>query len=324
MKNLQFCLILVAVWLCQFGRSQSQPVVQVLQATYGAGSHQIDVTAKVQSLVESGQMNVRVGNHLFGTDPVFGKVKTLSVLFSSDGVRYQTEIREGEALSLATARLDQSNVAAPTQATQTEAATGSTVPAIATTAVPPENLVPGTTLWLLNRMSVAVKSGIIGILPGSELIVVKDNGPTLTVTDGSYTFEAPRTQLTTDLAIAEQAATADYSSQVALAKAQEESRRKLTEEKTKYWAKEQSDLDQQHKIRALESRYATLQNQESELLRQIEEATQPLPTIRGGYIHNPASSDLPSLKASLRDVRNAKDRAKRQMEEVRRNYKSQQ
>lgn len=73
--------------------------IQVLQATYGAGTQQMDVTAKVQSLVQSGQTNVRVGNHLFGKDPIFGQPKTLSIVFTSNGVQYRTDIREGEQLS---------------------------------------------------------------------------------------------------------------------------------------------------------------------------------------------------------------------------------
>ena len=209
MKSLQISLILIVSCFCQFGRSQSQPAIQVLQATYGAGSQQIDVTAKVQSLVQSGQTNVRVGNHLFGTDPVFGKVKTLSLLFSANGVQSRTDIREGEPLSLPTATLDQPNVAPQAEATQTEAAANVAAPAIATTTVPSEDLAPGTALWLIQRISVSTKTGVIGILPGSKLTVAKDNGPTVTVTDGTHTFEAPRTQLTTDPAVAEEAATAD-------------------------------------------------------------------------------------------------------------------
>ena len=323
MKNLQICVILIALGFYQFGHCQSQPVIQVLQATYGAGSQQVDVTAKVQSLVQNGQMNVRVGNHLFGTDPAFGKVKTLSVLFSSDGIQDRTDIREGAPLSLPTATLDQPNVASQAQATKTDAAAKPAAPIGATT-LPSEELAPGTALWLIQRTSVTTKSGVIGILPGSRVTVTKDNGPTVTVTDGTYTFEAERTQLSTDPAVAEEAATADYASQSALAKAQEESQHKLTEGKNKYWAKEQSAVDQRDKIRALESRYTALQQQESELLRQIGEAERPLTTIRGGHRSNPASSDLPSLRASLSDVRSAKDGIKRQMEEVQRSYQKQQ
>ena len=325
MKNVQIYVILIALSLCYAGHSEPQPVIQILRATYGAASQQIDVTAKVQSLVQSGQLNVRVGNHLFGTDPAFGKVKTLSVLFSSDGVQYRTDIREGEPLSLATSTVDQPSLVTQTQSTHMEPAAGSAVPVTATSAGVPEGpLTPGTTLWLLQRMSITTKAGVIGILPGSKISVAQDNGPTVIVTDGTRTFEMPRTQLTTDPTIAEQTAAADYASQAALAKGQEESRHKLTEEKNAYWVKEQPTIDQRHKIRGLESRYAALQEQESELQRQIEEAGTPLTTIRGRHISNPASSDLPSLRASLNKVRSAKEGIKRQMDEVQRSYKKQQ
>jgi hypothetical protein len=265
-----------------------------------------------------------VSNHLFGADPASGKVKTLSVVFSSNGVQYQNDIREGEALSLTTPRPEQTNIAAQTQATQTEPAAASATPVVAATAGLPEKLSSGTALWLLQRRSVTTKTGVIGILPGSKVTVTKDNGPTVTVSDGTHTFEAERTQLTVDPAVAEQAATADYASQVSLSAAREESERKLSDEKNRYWTKEQSNLDQRETIRTLESRYRALQEQESELVRQIREASQKVTTIRGGHIRNPASSDVPSLEASLRDVRSAKDGIKRQIEQVQKSYQKQQ
>jgi hypothetical protein len=105
-----------------------------------------------------------------------------------------------------------------TQATQTEAAAS---PPGASATVASEDLAPGTALWLIQRMSVTTKTGVIGISPGSKVTVIKDNSPTITVSDGTDTFDVPRTQLTTDPAIAQSAATADYASQVALAKAEE-------------------------------------------------------------------------------------------------------
>jgi len=284
---------------------------QIVQATYGAGDVQMDVTEKVQSLVQSGQTNVRVGNHLFGKDPIFGKVKTLSVLFSSNGVQYRTDIREGEPLSLPTAPLDQSNIASQNQAIQTASPAA---PTIATMTVPSEDLAPGTALWIIQRLSVTTKTGVIGILPGSRVTVSKDNGSTITVSDGTHTFEASRTQVTIDPTVAERVAAADYASQVAAAKAQEQSQSKLTDGRNKYWAERESAMDQRDKIRRLESRYKALQQQESELLRQIGEAREPLTTVYGGTIHNPDRSQLPLLNGSLSEVRDAKKEIKKQLE----------
>src|SRR2546429_2465164 len=112
---LVFVLVLAALCICQSANSQTPSDIQVVQATYGAGGQQIDVTTKVQSLVQSGQTNVRVGTHLFGKDPVFGQTKTLHVLFSSNGVQYDTDIREGGQLSFSNAH--QLNVAPRAPAT---------------------------------------------------------------------------------------------------------------------------------------------------------------------------------------------------------------
>src|ERR1700720_2819308 len=90
-KNLYVSVILAAFCISQSADSQTPSDIQVLQATYGAGTQQIDVTTKVRSLVQGGQTTVRVGNHLFGKDPNFGQTKTLSVVFTSNGVQYRTD-----------------------------------------------------------------------------------------------------------------------------------------------------------------------------------------------------------------------------------------
>jgi len=115
MKTFQVLVMLAALCICQSANSQTPSDIQVLQATYGAGNQQIDVTTKVQSLVQSGQTNVRIGTHLFGKDPIFGLSKSLHVLFTSNGVHYDTKIREGGHLSFSNAH--QLNVAPPAPAT---------------------------------------------------------------------------------------------------------------------------------------------------------------------------------------------------------------
>ena len=114
MKTFQVLVILAALCTCQSADSQTASHIQILQATYGAGNQQIDVTTKVQSLAQSGETNVRVRNHLFGKDPAVGHTKTLHVLFSSNGVQYDTDIREGGQLSFSNAH--QVKVAPPAPA----------------------------------------------------------------------------------------------------------------------------------------------------------------------------------------------------------------
>src|SRR5260370_36559513 len=86
----------------------SQPI-QIIQATYGAGDAQMDVTQQVQAAVAGGQTNIRATNSFFGKDPAFGKVKMLSVSFVQGGVQYQTSAREGEQLSFPTPHAAQLN-----------------------------------------------------------------------------------------------------------------------------------------------------------------------------------------------------------------------
>jgi hypothetical protein len=117
MKKFQVLVILAAFCSCQSADSQTPSDIHVLQATYGAGTQQTDVTTKVQSLIQSGQTNVHVRSQLFGKDPSFGKVKTLTVLFTSNGVQYCTDIREGDLLSFSDAR-PLSGTTTPAGATQ--------------------------------------------------------------------------------------------------------------------------------------------------------------------------------------------------------------
>jgi len=194
------CVILAAISVCQFARSQAQSGIQILQATYGADSAQIDVTEKIKSLVQSGQTNIQVGNHLFGKDPVFGKSKTLSVSFVQGGVQYQTTAREGELLSFAKADVDQSNVAPQT----TPAPAPAKHPQLAGQ-TEAQTLSPETAMWLVERIAVRTKGGITGIPPGTKVTLIEDHGEKLLVSDGSLKFEATRAQITTDVAVAQSA-----------------------------------------------------------------------------------------------------------------------
>jgi hypothetical protein len=200
---------------------------QIVQATYGAGETQMDVTEKVQSLVQSGQTNVRVGNHLFGKDPLSGKTKTLSVVFVQGGVQYQTTAREGEPLSFANANVDQSNVA----------------PQAPPAAAPPEHhtLAPKGTFYLIQRASVKTNTGIIGFAPGTGLNLIEDHGGTLLVTDGTVKFEVPREIVTNDLDIARGASTSDQAAQNAIANKIEKSNKEVQQQHEAYNAM----LDQQ-------------------------------------------------------------------------------
>jgi len=78
-------------------------------------------------------------------------------------------------------------------------------------------------------------------------------------------------------------------------------------------------------VQALQTRYATLQKQEDDLLLQIGQAKQPGPAYRGGkngktVLHqpNPQKSQLPVLQSHLTDVRQEKRDVRKQLEKAQR------
>ncbi len=199
--------------------------VQIIQAMYGAGDVRMDVTQKVQAAVASGQ-NIQASSSFFGSDPAFGKVKTLSVAFVQGVVSYQTISREGEQLPFAKTNVD-SNVRPQTP------------PAPA----PPEHhqLAPDGPLYLIQRTSVKTATGITGFAPGTGLNLVEDHGRTLLVTDGTVKFEVPREIVTNDLGIAQSASASDQAAQNAVANKIERSNKEAQQAQEAYNAR----LDQQ-------------------------------------------------------------------------------
>jgi hypothetical protein len=82
-------------------RDQAATGIQVIQATYGYGNTWIDITNQVRGRVLAGQTSIRAGNDLAGSDPAFGKVKTLTIRYSIGGAAQVTATaREGESISL--------------------------------------------------------------------------------------------------------------------------------------------------------------------------------------------------------------------------------
>ena len=205
-----FCAF--ASMLCSALLAQEEPhFLQVVRATYGAGETQMDVTQNVRAAIASGQTNIRVNNSVFGKDPAFGKVKTLSVTFVQGGIQYQTTAREGEQLSFANSNVDQLNVgpqAPPARAPADHPAFAGPTEAQA--------LSPGTTMWLVQRIAVTTTRGITGILPGTKVTLIEDHGEKLLVSDGSKRFEVMRTQITIDATVAQSASASDQAAQNAI------------------------------------------------------------------------------------------------------------
>lgn len=63
-----------------------------------------------------------------------------------------------------------------------------------------QDFAPGTKLWLTARVSAVTNTGVIAVLPGTEVTVVQAAGDNLTLTDGTQKFEASRAQVTTNAA----------------------------------------------------------------------------------------------------------------------------
>jgi hypothetical protein len=70
--------LLFTCWLTFISSAVAQGTI--VRATYGAGHNRIDVTPRVQSLVQNGRLNFRLTNESLGVpDPAPGRVKELSI-----------------------------------------------------------------------------------------------------------------------------------------------------------------------------------------------------------------------------------------------------
>lgn len=82
--------------------SISQPQLTIQRAVYAAtdGPSELDVTAKVSSLVREGQLVVAVSTNVLGGDPAPFHVKELRVEYTLDGQVGHAVVRENDTLSL--------------------------------------------------------------------------------------------------------------------------------------------------------------------------------------------------------------------------------
>jgi hypothetical protein len=197
MRTVRAGALFVFLSICQMGRLQSQETLQILQATYGVDATQIDVTQQVQALVQRGQSNVRVGNHLFGRDPMFGKTKTLSVFFAVNGIQYRSNIREGEPLVL-------------TQPSNQSVAISQT----ATAQVPATpRLAPDGVYFLTGSTSVIKDGALIGLHAGTSIQFLRDDGRTVHARWEDAELDVDKSIITNDLNVAQAAVANDQQAQ---------------------------------------------------------------------------------------------------------------
>ncbi|MBP8963203.1 MAG: hypothetical protein KBG39_09690 [Opitutaceae bacterium] len=74
--------------------------IRLISAVYGAKDRNRDVTSTVAGFLRNGRGSFRVGNDVFGGDPYFGEVKTLTVRYSQSGRLIVREFREGSQASV--------------------------------------------------------------------------------------------------------------------------------------------------------------------------------------------------------------------------------
>ncbi|MBZ5625262.1 MAG: DUF3395 domain-containing protein [Acidobacteriia bacterium] len=74
--------------------------LRIVQATYGEGARQMDVTARLQSMVQNDRLSFRANNDSMGGDPARGADKRLTVIYDWQGQRYQANVDEDNTITL--------------------------------------------------------------------------------------------------------------------------------------------------------------------------------------------------------------------------------
>jgi hypothetical protein len=74
--------------------------LQINRAVYGSGGRSVDVTSRLNSQIQGGQLNLEVSNQTMGRDPAPNQPKTLTVQYTSNGRSNQVVVNEGDTLRL--------------------------------------------------------------------------------------------------------------------------------------------------------------------------------------------------------------------------------
>ncbi|HEY5749193.1 MAG TPA: serine protease [Chryseolinea sp.] len=96
----KFPVILLLLFLTNIGNAQDFQDLAIIKASYGAKNSWRDLTSILQREIRGGKLNLPVGNHTMGGDPIFGEVKVLHVRYRSKRGEFETTVREGENLEL--------------------------------------------------------------------------------------------------------------------------------------------------------------------------------------------------------------------------------
>ena len=77
-----------------------QSRLRILRAEYGAGSRLADVTERLNSRIQNGQLNLQVTDANMGVDPAKGENKILTVQYTYNGTTRETSVKQGKFLAL--------------------------------------------------------------------------------------------------------------------------------------------------------------------------------------------------------------------------------
>jgi hypothetical protein len=193
MKNV-IGLIAVTIGILPVGLKAEQPFL-IVRAMYGAGEVQRDVTAAVRQQVKNGKIQFDVQSTPLGGDPIFGKVKTLTVQYQDANGIFSVSASEGERL-----------VIPNEEAIPVNSGVESIAPAGAAN---PERIAPDGTYFLLERVSVKSESGISSLSPGTRVEKIGETALAVRVKSGEYEFEVAPEKLTNSLDTADAQETAE-------------------------------------------------------------------------------------------------------------------
>src|SRR5438552_21420 len=77
-----------------------QSNLRINRAIYGNGNRSSDVTSRLNSQIQGGQLNLEVNNQTMGGDPAPNHAKTLTVQYALNGRSNQVVVNEGDTLRL--------------------------------------------------------------------------------------------------------------------------------------------------------------------------------------------------------------------------------
>jgi hypothetical protein len=77
-----------------------QSTLRINRAIYGNGNRSSDVTSRLNSQIQGGQLNLEVNNQTMGVDPAPNRAKTLTVQYALNGRTSQVVVNEGDTLRL--------------------------------------------------------------------------------------------------------------------------------------------------------------------------------------------------------------------------------